>query len=171
MASSPAQPKSQETPKAAEAFRRYILLGHSRSLRKLADDLTAQNYYKTSATAMAIVSNWSSKFRWQERIEQASTEQAEQMLRQAADLDADTFLLSSKLLNERMKYATRDHADAIVKWRESVRKPAPKSGTSVNVKVSVEVRQLAEQMARSLGIDAEELLREAEAVAQSAWEA
>ena len=151
--------------KAEAAFADYVALGPGRTLRALADRYAQQNRYKTASTALGILSNWSVKYAWQQRIADASSARAEQLLREAADLDAETFLASSRLLNQRMRYATRDHADAIVKMRESVRKPQPK-GASVNVNVQVQVQRLAEKLAAQIGVPAEELLAEAARVAE-----
>lgn len=160
----------QETAKAAEAFAAYVALGPGRSLEKLAQQRVRQGYGKSTASVVRVLERWSSLYGWQDRIASARTEQSERMLQEAADLDAETFLETSRLLNERVHYSTRHHLDEIVKMRESVRKPTPKGGTSVNVSVSVEVRELAEKLARDAGMDAEELIREAEAIAAGAWE-
>lgn len=168
MAKTTGQRKSN--PNAEQAFLDYAALGPARSLEAL--HRRYQSVPESSPTRrLPTLKTWSVKYQWQARLEQAATARSERMLADASDLDADTFLLSSRLLNERMRYATRDHADSIVKWRESVRKPQPKSGTSVNVKVSVEVQHLAEQMAHRLGISAEELLKDADAIASNAWDA
>lgn len=168
MAKTTGQRKSN--PNAELAFAEYVNLGSGRSLEKLCD-LYRSRTDSVPTKHLTTLKTWSIRYAWQNRIADAVTARSQRMLADASDLDADTFLLSSRLLNERMRYATRDHADSIVKWRESVRKPQPKSGTSVNVKVSVEVRHLAEQMAQRLGISADELLRDADAIASNAWDA
>lgn len=161
--------QSRETPNAALAFADYVAMGPGRSLRALHERYCQQDADKVPTRRFETLADWSVKYHWQERIEHAASDRAQRLLEEAAELDADTFLQTSRLLNERIKYSTRDHLDAVIKMRESVRKPAPKGGTSVNVKVSVEVRQLAEQMAEQLGIDPEELIREAELIASGAW--
>jgi predicted amino acid-binding ACT domain protein len=92
------------------------------------------------------------------------------MLKEAAELDADTFLVTSRLLNERVKMTMAVDTDHVVKVRESVRKAVPKGGASVSVNVSVEVRQLAEQLAKSMGVSADELIADAEAIAAGVWD-
>jgi hypothetical protein len=37
------------------------------------------------------------------RSERAATERSERLIQEAAELDADTFLVSSRLINERME--------------------------------------------------------------------
>lgn len=153
-----------ETPKAAEAFAAYVALGDGRSLRKLAAQLAEQGVYKTSTSAMRCLGPWSREYRWQDRIAQAASERAEAMLREASNVDADTFLRSSRILNERMQLATSGHVDMVVKVRESVRKPMPKGGTSVNVTVQVEVEHLIDQIAEEDGLTADEKAELAAAV-------
>lgn len=161
----PVQPKPN--PQAEAAFNDYVDLGDGRSLRKLHARYRS-DINPTPTKRLKTLLEWSARYRWQERIHQAEAAAAEEKLRLAATLDADTFLHSSRLLNERMRYATREHADAIVKMRESVRKPAPK-GAHVSVNVSVEIRQEAERLAEKLGISADELIRDAEDIASGAW--
>ncbi len=165
MPDSPAKPN----PRAELAFVDYVAMGSGRSLRALHEQYR-QITSKPPAKSLDTLFDWSVRYRWQARLEQAATEQSESLLQEAAALDAETFLQSSRLLNERMKYATREHADAIVKMRESVRKPVPKGGAGVNVSVSLEVRTLAEKLAKELGDDAGELIREAEELARREWD-
>lgn len=147
-----AQPKPSTDAEAA--FNDYVGLGDGRSLRKLharyQDDPNP-----TPTKRLKTLKEWSARYGWQDRIRQAETEAAEEKLRLAAMLDADTFLHSSRLLNERMRYATREHADAIVKMRESVRKPAPK-GTSVSVNVSIEMQRAVDRIAEEDGLTEDE---------------
>ena len=156
-----------ETTEAKEAFAQYVALGPGRSLRLLARTLVTQELYKTEQSALTVVGRWSRQHNWQDRIGNAATERAERMLQEAAQLDADTFLKTSKKLNEQVKNTTEP--GDIVRIRESVRRPVPKGGAAVSVNVSVEVRQLAEQLAKSMGITAEELIQDAEAIAAGAW--
>ncbi len=165
-----AQRKITESPKAAEWFRRYVALGTGRSLEKLAQQRVAQGYAKTVPTAMSQLKGWSARYQWQDRLAHAADAEADRMIQASARLDADTFLATSRLLNERIKWTDVGHLDAVVKMRESVRKPAPKGGAAVNVNVSVEVRQMAERLAGELGVDAEELIREAELIASGQWD-
>lgn len=134
-------------------------MGPGRSLRKLADQYVEQKIYKAYATAVFVLNRWSSKYQWQARLTEAATAQSTAMLEEAANLDADTFIATSRLLNERIRYATRDHADLIVKVRESVRRPVAKGGTSVDVTVNVDVdvRRMAEEIAERTGLNADQL--------------
>lgn len=154
-----------ETAKAASAFAAYIRMGPGRSLRALAHALVEQNQYKTSTTALGILNNWSTKYRWQERIAAAVTEKSERMLAQASEIDAATFLRSSELLHERLGLTLALDTDHVVKVRESVRKPAPKGGAAgVNVQVSVVLRNLAERAAAQYGLDPGQVVAEAERI-------
>ena len=158
-----------ESAKAEEAFADYVALGPSRSLRALAAVYVKQGRYKSETTAFNAVAHWSGKFRWQERLAEAASARSTALLEQAAELDADTFRRSSELLNERMHYSHPGDTEVVIKMRESVRKPAPKGGASVSVNVSVEVRHMAERMAEELGLDAEQLIRDAEDIAAREW--
>ena len=169
MAQAAGQRKGQRT--AEEAFLDYVSLNRDeRSLRLLAETYVDRGYYKTVGSALSVLGRWSARHRWQDRIRQAATEAAERKIQEAADLDADTFLRTSRELNRRSEHADALQMDQMIRMRESVRKPAPKGGAAVSVKVSVEVRQLAEQMAEALGISAEELIADAEDIAAGAWE-
>jgi hypothetical protein len=158
-------PRPAESAKAEEWFVRYVAMGPQRSLEKLAEERVSQNVSKTKLSALNQLKNWSRKHQWQNRLKELRSVQAQEMLDEAADLDADTFLRSSRIANERMKYATHHNIDVVLKMRESVRKPAPKSGTSVNVNVSVEVQQLAEQLAAKIGVPVEDLMGDAQQLA------
>ena len=85
---------------------------------------------------------WSAKYGWRARIAQVQAEAADEQLAQAAIIDAETFLKSSRLLAERMNLSTPLHVDAIVKIRESVRKPQPTNSAGVNVGVQTTVVQI-----------------------------
>lgn len=154
---------------AEEAFADYVAMGADRSLAALC--ARYQNETNPVPTRrIGTLKNWSTTYNWQARIASAVTEAAERKLQEAAELDADTFLRTSQELNKRAEYADALQMDQMIRMRETVRKPTPKGGTAVNVKVSVEVRQLAEQMAQQLGMDADELIREAELIAAGEWE-
>lgn len=145
-------------------------MGPGRSLRALHERYCQQDADKVPTRRFETLADWSVKYHWQERIEHAASDRAQRLLEEAAELDADTFLQTSRLLNERVKWTDAGHIDVVIKMRESVRKPAPKGGTSVNVKVSVELRQMAEQLAAQLDCDAEELIADAERIAQMEWD-
>jgi hypothetical protein len=155
--------------KAAAAFADFVALGDGRSLSKLAE-VYRNRTEPVPTRQLSRLKIWSSKYNWIARIEQFEDEQAESKLAQAARLDADTYVRTSKELNRRASHVDALHMDELIRMRESVRKPQPKGGTAVSVKVSVEVRQLAEQMAEQLGISADELIADAEEVARVAWE-
>lgn len=156
MPDSPAQRKSKESPKAAEAFAAYVAMGPSRSLRKLADALVAQNRYKTTTTALNSLRTWSAEFNWQERIATAASARADRMLEEAAELDADTFLRTSQDLNRRATFIDGFKVDEMIRVRESVRKPAPKGSTNVNVNVTVQVQQIVDRIAEEDGLTEDE---------------
>lgn len=111
---------------------------------------------------MLCLGKWSSKYHWQAQIANAATARSDALLHEAAELDADTFLATSRLLNERVHLAIPGHTDIVVKMRESVRKPAPKGATTVDVTVtlSVEQRKIVERVAASRGLDIDEVMEE-----------
>lgn len=159
---------AKDNPKAEEAFLDFVEMGPGRSLEALA----AKYRSCTEPVPTKQVSRlkiWSSRYGWQARLAAATSAVADAKLTEAAELDADTFLVTSRLLNERVKMTMAVDTDHVVKVRESVRKAAPKGGASVSVNVSVEVRQLAEQLAKSMGVSADELIADAEAIAAGAW--
>jgi hypothetical protein len=160
----PKTPRPARADRAAAAFVDFVALGDDRTLPKLAE--MYRNSTKPVPTRqLSRLKIWSSKYNWIPRIEQFEDELAEAELRKSARLDADTFHRSSRLLNERMHYAHPGDTEVVIKMRESVRKPAPKSGTSVNVNVSVEVQQLAEQLAAKIGVPVEDLMGDAQQLA------
>lgn len=167
MPKTPAKTTATETPRAAEAFERYLAMGPKRSIRALAERDAAQNLYKNATAAHRVYADWSVKYRWRTRLAEAASVRTERLLGEAAELDADTFRLTSEKLHERMGMMTPAlHLDAIVKLRESVRKPAQKgAGTvAVSVSVSVEIRRLAEQVAADAGLDPDAVVAEAERI-------
>jgi hypothetical protein len=158
-----AQPR--ETGSAAEAIDDYVDLGPGRSLRIL-----HERYLSDPDAAptrrLKTLKDWSVKYNWQARIRDAATARSTEKLEQAADLDADTFLKSSVILNNSLDTQSPPEVDDVVRIRESVRKQALKGGASV----SVEVRHLAEQLAKEMGLDAEQLIADAEKIAAGAWQ-
>lgn len=162
------QRKSKEAPnpRAAEAFLDFVRLGPKRSLPKLAE-LYQNRTEPVPTKQLSRLKVWSTKYKWQERVEQVDDEEAEAELRRAARMDAQTFNRTSEELNRRSAYANGLHMDELVRMRETVRKPAPKGGTSVTV--NVEIRHIAEKLAHELGIDASELIADAERIASGAW--
>lgn len=155
----------KDSPKAAQAFADYVAMGPSRSLSSLCER------YRTGTkpvptNRLTTLKEWSIKYGWQARIAEAATERAREMLEQASEIDAQTFLATSVKLNQRVKLSDPLMLDGLVKLRESVRKPAPKGGTNVNVGVSVslttEQREIAERIAASRGVVADEVIAEVE---------
>jgi len=129
------QRSKQRKPDAtgAELFAAWVEAGAPK-YRPFAEFLVQRGRYKTATTALGQIGRFASRDTWQERKEQALDEEAEAKLKEASSIDADSFLRSSRVLNERLKYATREHADVIVKIRESVRRPVAKTVADVNVK-------------------------------------
>lgn len=154
----PTNPRTQsrETPNAALAFADYVAMGPGRSLRALHERYCQQDADKVPTRRFETLADWSVKYHWQERIEHAASDRAQRLLEEAAELDADTFLQTSRLLNERVKWTDAGHLDAVVKMRESVRKPAPKGGTSVNVNVTVQLQQMVDRIAEEEGLTDDE---------------
>ena len=144
-----------ESPDAAQAFADYVGLGPGRTLEALAEMYQARTE-PVPTRQLSRLKIWSTAFGWQARLTAARNEATERKLEEAAELDADTFRETSVLLNERVKYTTRHHLDEIVKMRESVRKPTPKGGTSVNVSVSVEVERVVDRIAEEEGLTEDE---------------
>ena len=159
-----AGPKAQtkESAEAAECFAAYVAMGVTRSLRKLAAELVRHNQYKTETKALNSIARWSSQHRWQERIEQAATERSERMLREAAELDADTFLRTSRHLHRQVNDFS-SYPDTVIKIRESVRKPMPKGG-AVNVSIRVEIQSIVDRIAEEDGLSDSEKQELADAI-------
>lgn len=132
------------TPKAAEAYDAYVSLGHRRSLRLLADELVRRTLYKSSTVAFRQVTEWSSKFGWQDRLSAAVTALADERLAQAAELDAQSFLKTSEIIAERLAYTTHDNIDMVIKARETVRKPTAKT-QAMTVNINLIVQELAQK--------------------------
>jgi hypothetical protein len=166
MADSPAEQKPN--PRAERAFADYVAMGDGRSLRALHEQYR-QSSSNPPAKSLDTLFDWSVRYKWQARLEQAATVRAEAMLIEAMHIDSDTFLRSSRILNERMQLATSGHVDMVVKVRESVRKPAPKGGATVGVNVTVDVaiQQIVERIAEESGLSADEILAEADRILEA----
>lgn len=157
-------PGERESPKAAEAFAIYVGLGPGRSLTNLAHVLTEQNRYKTRTTARNAVATWSVKHRWQERLAAAITARTEAALARANEIDAQTFARTSELLAQCIATVEPDDLEAVLKVRESVRRPEPRGVQAVNLNLSVALRKAVEREAAEQGLDPEEVLAEAERI-------
>lgn len=148
---------SRDNPRAEHAFADYVGLGSSRSIGAL-----HKRYLSVSEPCptkrLPTLKEWSSRYGWQARIADAVSAESDRMLHEASALDADTFLATSRLLNEQVRLATPMMADLVVKVRESVRKPLPKGGASVdvNVHVNVAVQEYIDQVALEDGLTEEE---------------
>jgi hypothetical protein len=151
----------------AELFALWVDSG-TPTYRDFAAILQRQGYYKTAATAARRVADIASRDKWQDRKAQALNDAAMTALEEAARIDAQSFLLTSKELARRLRYTTSEHLDSLLKMRESVRKPTPKSTTTVSI--TVELRQRAEQIASKYGVPVEDVIAEAEAIAAGAWD-
>lgn len=166
MSDPPEQPT--ESAKAAQAFADYVALGPRRSLRALASSYVEQGYYKSTTTALTVLGRWSTENRWQERIAEAVSERAMQMLVEASELDAETFLATSRQYHKRLLGPKGDKMGlgSIHDIRDQVKRPASQSPA---LTVNVTIMQEAERLAAELGISAEDLLKEAEAIAAASW--
>jgi len=152
-----AGPKAQlnETPNAALAFRDFVGMGPQRSLRKLHDAYCLQTAHKPPTKRFETLADWSVKYTWQDRLAGAASAHVEALLNEAAELDADTFLITSRHLQRQVDEFS-SYPETVIKIRESVRKPMPKGGAQVSVNVSVEVRQMIDRIAEEDGLtDAE----------------
>lgn len=172
MAKHAEQRKPIETPRAAEAFADYVSLGPSRSLQKLVDfyRATPQSSTKPPPTRhLDTLKDWSVKHGWQDRIAQAITDRTLALLAEASELDAETFLATSREYRRRMDDTMRDAMplDAIHPLRDRVKAPATRGA---GVTLNVTIVQEAERLAAQLGISANDLLADASAIAAEAWE-
>jgi hypothetical protein len=153
------------TPKAAEAFAVYVGMGPGRSLTNLAHALAERDWYKTTPTARRVVADWSTKYRWQERLSAAITAKIDDVLAKAVEIDAQSFLRTSELLAKQLTVVEPVQVDTIIKMRESVRKPEPKHATgTVNFNLSMTLRAIVERVAVEQGLNAEDVLAEAESI-------
>jgi hypothetical protein len=154
------------TPKAAEAFALYVGMGPKRSLEGLCKCLQSATE-PPPTRRLETLKDWSVRYGWQARLSSAVTALAESRLEQAAEIDARSFLRTSELIEERLDYTSPLQLDAIIKARETVRKPSAKSSS---VTITIEIRQRAEQIAKKYGVPVEDVIAEAEAVAAGAWD-
>ena len=139
----------QMTDKAAEAFADYASMPPAtRSLRALAERYARQNRYKTSTSAFSQLSAWSTKFQWQGRIAEAVTDAVTRKLEQAAELDADTFLVTSQRLNDLVNSPGYIDPANVTRVRESVRKPEAKNVSSIDVRHTGTVKHAHHDMSR-----------------------
>ncbi len=153
------------TPKAAAAFHAYVGLGPGRSLRWLARLLAEQGQYKSGTAALPTLNTWSVKYAWQARLSAAITAQTEDLLAKAAEIDGRSFLRTSELVADRLAWADAGHVDAVIKMRETVRKPEPRGATTnVNVQIGATLRLIVERVAAEQGLSQAEVMAEAESI-------
>lgn len=151
-----------ETEAAERAFGDYLALGPGRSLEALWRSYAGNDSAPTHR--LRTLKGWSSRHRWQARMTAAVTERVERLLDEAAEIDADTFLGTSRELS-RLVAAGGLEPEQVVKVRESVRrKQAAAPAVEVSVTIDVAVRELVEAEARKRGLDPDEVLAEAEMI-------
>lgn len=118
------------------AFADFVALKPgNRSLRNLHAGYVkrVQNGDKPPTVRFNTIADWSARFHWQDRVKAVATERAQQQLDEAAEIDADTFLTTSRLINERAHYAHPGDTDVVIKMRESVRKAPSKPSASIDL--------------------------------------
>jgi hypothetical protein len=156
----------RESANAAQAFADYVALGPGRSLSKLFDSYQ-QRTDSAPRHALTTLKRWSTRFNWQARIVDAATQRTQSMLSEIAELDADTFAITSHVLRQRLNDAeTAIPLEPLLRLRESVRPKSDRTGVTLNVNIY----QQAERMAERLGITADELMADAERIAAAAWD-
>lgn len=156
----------RETPKAAEAFSAYVALGPSRSLAKLAEQRVRQGLAKNTPSALWRLKEWSREHNWQQRIADAVNERTSHLLAEAAELDSETFLATSREYRRRAQMIDAMNLNDIHPLRDRVKSVATKAPS---LTVNVTIMQEAERLAADLGIPPADLLKEAEAIAAAAW--
>jgi len=150
--------KPRETPRSAQAFADYVAMGSRRSLLALVAGYRRQTATDPPSRRLETLQDWSVKYAWQKRIAGAITDRTAAMLDEAAELDTETFAITSRLLRDRVSQLTPLFLDAILDVRKGVRPPAPKSdGVTVNVVLT----QLAERIAAERGLDPAAVVAEA----------
>ncbi len=161
----------KETPRAAQAFQDYVAIGPARSLSRLIELYhdTHQSATKPPPTKrLDTLKEWSTKYGWQDRIAQAVTERGMQLLAQAAELDVETFLATSREYHRRLTALDIEtmplpHLHDV---RSQVRRKDPTDGQTINVVIVQEAQRLAAE----LGISADDILAGAELIAKNAWD-
>lgn len=153
-------------PKAEQAFLDYVAMGPGRSLEALRDRYQSETE-PSPTKRLATLKDWSARYHWQARIATSVAARTEVLIEQAAEFDAYTFAQTSRKLHESIAKAT--DVQEIIRIRESVRKPMPRGGADISVAVNVDIRQLAERIAREEGMDVADLMADAEQIAATAW--
>ena len=121
------------TLKATAAFAEYVAMGDGRSLEKLAEARVSRKLARSVPSSLNVLKRWSARYCWQERIRSTTTQSAQAMLEEAAELDADTFLKTSRIMNQTVNDPRVDPLD-IIRIRESVRRPQAKNVASIDVR-------------------------------------
>jgi len=141
--------QQRDNPQAEQAFLDFVEMGHGRSLEKLAVEYQTRTE-PVPTKQLSRLKIWSSRYGWQARLGEAISARAEAKLVLAGELDADTFLRTSRHLHRQVaQYG--DFPDTVIKIRESVRKPMPKGG-AVNVSIRVEVQSIVDRIAEEDGL-------------------
>jgi len=141
--------QQRDNPNAEQAFLDFVEMGHGRSLEKLAAEYHARTE-PVPTKQLSRLKIWSSRYGWQARLGEAISARAEAKLVLATELDADTFLRTSRHLHRQVaQYG--DFPDVTIKIRESVRKPMPKGG-AVNVSIRVEIQSIVDRIAEEDGL-------------------
>lgn len=122
------------TLKAAEAFAAYVAMPPKRSYRKLADALVQQGFYKNATSALRTIAKWATDYAWQDRLANAVTDLTRQRLEQAAEIDADTYLVTSEKLRARLDYTDPLQVAVVLDIRAAVKPPATKAEVSGTVR-------------------------------------
>ena len=152
--------QQRDNPNAEQAFLDYIEMGESRSFKDLA--ARYQTAIDPPTKRLATIADWSRRYSWQSRIATARAEVTEAKLREAAELDADTFLRTSRHLHRQVNEFS-SYPDTVIKIRESVRKPMPKGG-AVNVSIRVEIQSIVDRIAEEDGLNDSEKQELADAI-------
>jgi hypothetical protein len=151
-ADAPLATTQEMTPRAAEFFAAYYGQGPRRSLRKLAND------NGMSAAQLRQLFTWSSKYDWPGRIRAM----AEAQLEEATELRRGIYLRALREYERRTDDSMIQafHLNDLNSIYDRVKPSEPKSTTSVNVGIAVDVRKAAEAAAAELGVDVEVVLAE-----------
>lgn len=160
--------KPRETPIAAQAFAEYVALGPSRSLAKLAEQRVHQGLAKNIPSALTLLKKWSAAHDWQTRLVDAVNERTSRLLAEAAELDSETFLATSREYRRRTSPAmiAAMQLNDMHPVRDRVKSLAAKAPAFT---ISITIQQEAERLAAELGIPSADLLKQAEAIAAAAW--
>lgn len=164
-------PQPAMTAQAAAAFLDYVALGPARSLSKLIGLYRDTHQFSTNSPPtkhLDTLKRWSVKYGWQNRIAQAVTERGTRLLAEAAELDTETFLATSREYHRRLTGTAIEAMPlpGLHDVRGQVRRKDPAGGHTVNVVIVQEAQRLAAE----LGVSADDLIADAELIAKAAWD-